>query len=68
MEEASNITSIMTASDSIAIFGADDNTKAGCGQYFTIFATGRQSIRTIVSEVQVPSASDHYFNTEPLIS
>ena len=30
-------------------------------------ATSRQSVRTIVAEVQAPSASDHDFNTEHLI-
>ena len=51
----------------ISIFGDDDKVKSGCGRDVEIPATGRQSVRTIVAEVQAPSASYHNFNTEQLI-
>ena len=54
-------------SKSIAIFGGDGMAKAECGQDVEISATGCQYVRTIVSEGQATSVSDHDFNIEYLI-
>ena len=40
---------IRPTSNEIAIFGADDKEKAGCGLYVSISATGRQSIHIILA-------------------
>ena len=51
-------------SNAIAIFGANDKSKSVCDRDVAISATGCQYVRTIIEEVQAPSASDHNFNTE----
>ena len=58
---------IRPTSNEIAIFGADDREKAGCGRDVSISATVSQSVCTLVAEEQTPSSSYHDFNTDNLI-